>query len=139
MPTNQRPANLKTGAPSEYHMQLSALARTVGSFNYRYGSEVQLHEALAEVLGLAGYSFEREHVLDAKNRADFWLDGLVIEVKVDGTLSEALRQVDRYISLSQVRGVLLASTQRWASQPLTDRPAWQGKPFQMVRLGRQSL
>lgn len=90
MPANQRPANVKAGAPSEYHMQLSALARTVAGFNYRYGSEVQLHEALAEVLTLAGYAFEREYVLDAKNRADFWLDGLVIEVKVDGALSEAL-------------------------------------------------
>jgi hypothetical protein len=100
---------------------------------------VKLHEAIAEVLDQAGISFEREHILDAKNRADFWLDGLVIEVKVDGTLAEALRQVDRYIHLPQVTGVLLASTQRWAEAPLKDRPAWGGKAFQMVRLGRQAL
>lgn len=139
MPGNQPVLPPAKGALSHYHMHLSALARMVGGFNYRYGNEVQLHEALAEVLTMAGYAFEREYVLDAKNRADFWLDGLVIEVKVDGALSEALRQVDRYIALPQVKGVLLASTQRWAAQQLDARPAWQGKPFQMVRLGRQAL
>lgn len=140
MPTEQKAgAPLRTGDASPTHMHLSFLARTLGAYLYRYSSEVKLHEAMAEVLTKAGASFKREHILDARNRADFWLDGLVIEVKVDGTLSEALRQVDRYIHLPHVTGVLLASTQRWAAAPLKDRPAWNGKAFQMVRLGRQTL
>ena len=140
MPQNQsEPRHLKTGDASEQHMKLAALARLLGNFLYRYGSEVQLHDALARVLDDAGYQYSREFVLDAKNRADFCLGGIVIEVKVDGALSEALRQVDRYINLPQVTGVLLASTQRWADKPLADRPAWQGKAFQMIRLGRQAL
>lgn len=100
MPTEQKAgAPLRTGDASPTHMHLSFLARTLGAYLYRYSSEVKLHEAMAEVLTKAGASFKREHILDARNRADFWLDGLVIEVKVDGTLSEALRQVDRYINL----------------------------------------
>lgn len=121
------------------HMHLSHLANTLGSYLYRYGSEVQLHEAMAKVLDQAGVTHARERILDARNRADFWIDGLVIEVKVDGTLAEALRQVDRYIQLPQVTGVLLASTQRWADKPLVQRPSWGGKPFQMIRLARQAL
>jgi hypothetical protein len=136
---HQAGAPLRTGDASPVHMHLSRAARLLGGYLYRYSSEVKLHEAMAEVLDQAGISFEREHILDAKNRADFWLDGLVIEVKVDGTLAEALRQVDRYIHLPQVTGVLLASTQRWAEAPLKDRPTWGGKAFQMVRLGRQAL
>lgn len=121
------------------HMHLSSLANTLGGYLYRYGSEVQLHEAMAKVLEQAGFAYTRERILDPRNRADFWLDGLVIEVKVDGTLAEALRQVDRYIQLPQVTGVLLASTQRWADKPLVARPSWGGKPFQMIRLARQAL
>lgn len=124
---------------SPLHMHLSHLANTLGSYLYRYGSEVQLHEAMAKVLDQAGVTHAREHILDPRNRADFWIDGLVIEVKVDGTLAEALRQVDRYIQLPQVTGVLLASTQRWADKPLVKRPSWGGKPFQMIRLARQAL
>lgn len=121
------------------HMHLSNLARALGSFLYRYGNEVQLHEALAKVMDQANLTYQRERILDAKNRADFWLAGIVVEVKVDGSLAEALRQVDRYIHLPHVTGVLLASTQRWASSPLKSRPEWGGKPFKMIRLGRQAL
>lgn len=120
-------------------MRLGAIARLLGNYRYRYGNEIQLHEALATVLEGAGYDFEREYVLDAKNRADFWLDGIVVEVKVGGSLAQALRQADRYITLPHVAGVVLASTERWGETQLADRPAWGGKAFQMVRLGRQSL
>jgi len=130
---------LRSGQAAEEHMQLAALGRLLGGFRYRYGSEVQLHEVMASVLTTAGHPFEREYRLDARNRADFWIDGLVIEVKVDGSLSAALRQVGRYIALPQVRGVLLASTERWGGDALVDRPAWGGKAFNMIRLGRQAL
>lgn len=127
-------------AAGEIHMALYSLARALGNFTYRYSSEVRLHESLAQVLEDHRYQYTREHVLDAKNRADFFMaSGLVIEVKVDGSVSEALRQVSRYIHLPQVKGVLLASTERWAARPLVKRPAWEGKPFGMVRLLRQAL
>lgn len=140
MSDNNTPGPLKTGDPHEAHLVLAHLSRLLASYLYRYGSEIQLHENLAKVLDEAGYRYTREHVLDARNRADFLVQGgIVIEVKVDGALSEALRQVDRYINLESVAGVILASTQRWAATPMTDRPAWKGKLFAMVRLGRQSL
>jgi hypothetical protein len=139
---NSVPAAERAGAagkPNEVHMRLSSLAKLLGGVRYRYGSEVQLHEVMADLLTGAGYEFVREHRLDAKNRADFWLDGIVIEVKVDGSAGDALRQVDRYISLPQVQGVLLAGTPVWASTPLAKYPAWQDKAFHLTRLQRQAL
>ena len=136
MPTGQ---GLRTGDASPLHMRLSALANLLGGVRYRYGSEVQLHDVMARLLTEAGHSFEHEYRLDQHNRADFWLDGLVVEVKIDGSMGDALRQVGRYIGLPQVQGVLLAGTPQWAGAPLLKRPAWQGKPFQMTRLLRQAL
>ena len=130
---------LRTGDASLLHMRLTALANLLGGVRYRYGSEAQLHEVMASLLTEAGQAFEHEFRLDQHNRADFWLDGLVIEVKVDGSMGDALRQVDRYIGLPQVHGVLLAGTPMWAGTALGKRPAWQGKAFQMVRLQRQAL
>lgn len=127
------------GRAAEEQMQLQAIGRLLAGFGYRYGSEVQLHQALASVLGQAGHEHVREYRMDANNRADFWLDGLVIEVKVAGSLADALRQVGRYINLPQVRGVLLATTERWGDKPLVARPAWQGKAFNIIRLKRQAL
>lgn len=136
------PEQGRIGAPgkaSEIHMRMSSLAKLLGGVRYRYGNEVQLHERMADLLTGAGYDFVREYRLDPQNRADFWLDGIVIEVKVDGSAGDALRQVDRYINLPQVHGVLLAGTPQWASTPLANRPAWQGKAFHMTRLHRQAL
>lgn len=124
---------------AEVFLRLQVIKGLLSAYAYRYSSEVQLHERLAQVLTDNGVAFERERVLDAKNRADFWLDGLVIEVKVDGALSDALSQVGRYIALPEVAGVLLASTKPWGAQPLKERPKWHGKPFAMLHIQRQAL
>lgn len=137
--TRREVAPVKPGTAMEEQLQLKGIGRLLAGFGYRYGSEVQLHQALSTVLDQAGHAHVREYRLDASNRADFWLDGLVIEVKVAGSLADALRQVGRYISLPQVRGVLLATTERWGERPLVARPAWQGKPFNIIRLKRQAL
>lgn len=132
-------APVKPGAAMEEQLQLKGIGRLLAGFGYRYGSEIQLHEVLSTVLNKEGHAHVREYRLDASNRADFWLDGLVIEVKVAGSLADALRQVGRYINLPQVRGVLLVTTERWAERPLVARPAWHGKPFNIIRLKRQAL
>lgn len=120
-------------------MRLRQVEGLLTTYAYRYGSEVQLHERMAQVLDAAGIPYEREKPLDAKNRADFWLDGLVIEVKVDGSLDQALAQVGRYIALPDVAGVLLACTRHWAAAPMRNRPTFHGKPFAMAYLRRQAL
>lgn len=137
--TQREVAPVKPGTAMEEQLQLKGIGRLLAGFGYRYGSEIQLHQALSAVLDQAGHAHVREYRLDASNRADFWLDGLVIEVKVAGSLADALRQVGRYITLQHVRGVLLATTERWGERPLVARPAWQGKPFNIIRLKRQAL
>lgn len=126
-------------AESAAFLRLRQIEGVLTGYAYRYSSEVQLHDRLAQALDEAGFTYVRERVLDAKNRADFWLAGLVVEVKVDGTLTEALKQVSRYIELPDVTGVLLASTKAWARRPLVERPKWQGKPFAMAYITRQAL
>lgn len=113
-----------------------ALAR----YSYRYTNEAQLHTQLEIVLDGAGLTVQREVRLDADNRADLTLPaGVVVEVKVDGTLQQALRQVGRYIQLEQVTGVLLVATPRWAATQLIERPEWGGKPFEMICIRRMAL
>ena len=134
--TNTKP---KPAVASEVRITLNAIANHLSRYAYRYSSEVRLHESLAKVLEDHGFAFERERILNAKNRADFWVGGIVIEVKIAGSMSEALGQVDRYINLPDVKGVILAGTPRWAETNLVAKPTWQDKPFQMIRLVRQSL
>lgn len=131
--------NAPAAVPTEPAFRLRRLASHLRGFAYRYHDEVQLHGVLEQVLVAAGeQGFVREYAIDRKNRFDFWFpdEGLAIEVKVDGTLSSALRQVDRYCTLLPVRGVLLASTQRWASIEIS---SLHGVPVYGVHLQRQCL
>ena len=119
------------------------LAVLLNSFAFRYASEIQLHEGIASVLDAEGIAYEREVVLDPKNRLDFLVVGAVaIEVKVGGSLSQALGQVNRYCAHGRVGGVLLASTLTWAQHR---RPAsragfsFHDKPVELAWLRRKAL
>lgn len=121
-------------------LELAAVATQLTKYRYRYNSEIQLQDGMQHVLEQAGYSVLREHTLGAlRLRSDLWIDGLVVEVKVDGSLSAALRQVSSYMKVNTVKGVILASTERWATTQLQDLPEWGGKPFIMIRVQRQCL
>lgn len=77
---------------NENRMYVDTLANLLAQFAFRYGSEEQLHDRIAKVLEENGWEFERERRADAHNRFDFFVaGGIVIEVKVDGAASEALR------------------------------------------------
>ncbi len=109
-------------------------------YAYRYSSETQLHKIIAGILDDAHIQYTHEYCLDSSNRVDFWLeDGMLIEVKVDGSYPEAMRQIDRYCALEAVTGVILASTQRWAGRYDGEVQEIHGKPVMVVRLRRQVL
>ena len=124
---------------AEARLKIHTLSNLLVRYGYRFSSEADLQARMAEVLQSHGHECIREYRLDARNRVDLWLDGVVIEVKVDGSMSHALHQVDRYINHPQVHGVILAGTPRWAAESFTQRPVWLGKPFEMVKLTRQFL
>jgi hypothetical protein len=103
------------GASVQVDVTIRKLRNVLGRYAFRYSSEMQLQERIADVLRNEGFSFEREVELDAKSRADFLVDGcIVIEIKIDGDMGSALAQARRYSNINGVSGVLLASACGWA-------------------------
>jgi len=114
------------------------LAKLLSGYAYMYSDEKQLHDAIALALDQEGISYEREHIADSSNRFDFLVEGdLVIEIKVQGSLADALRQVTRYCGLEKVKAVLVAATCAWARQVSLDDI--NGKPVAIAYLRRQAL
>ena len=127
-------------ADTAVEFRVRRVATLLGGYRYLFGDEYQLQEAVATVLTGAGEEVRRELILDRKNRADVMLqDGILVEVKVDGSLSAALRQCERYSALDSVHGIVLAASVAWARRGLVSRPLMGGKPFALVHLARQLL
>lgn len=112
------------------------LMEMLASFTYRYTNEQKLHEAIAEVLTDAGIAFERE-VVDDSCRFDFQVGTIALEVKIGGSLSQALRQCKRYCERPSVSAVIIASTLAWGMQPREPMVTLHGTPIYVMKLRRQ--
>jgi hypothetical protein len=104
--------------------RLEALGRILSAGRYRYHDELELHELLGETLTMAGVAFEREVVIAGGGRVDILALGIAIEVKVDGSASQVLRQLQRYARCDDVDGILLVTSRarHWVPEELAGKP-----------------
>lgn len=100
---------LKSGV----RVRVEDLKKVLGSFQYRIACEADLQEGLARVLTASSIPFQKEFRLSAKDRIDFLLDsGVGIEVKVQGSTPDLIRQLARYAADPRVVGLLVVTTKR---------------------------
>lgn len=106
--------------------------QAIEAYRYTFTDEKELQTALADALGRAGLVFQREVVLSPRDRVDFLLEpGVVVEVKIDGGLSDLTRQLYRYAQLERVQAlVVVTSRARLVNVPGT----MNGKPALVVEL-----
>lgn len=73
-----------------------------------------MQDGIEIVFSQAHIPYEREKSLSARDRPDFIIDGrIALEVKIKGTLSQALRQVYRYASHSSLSEIIVVGTPAW--------------------------
>lgn len=102
---------------------------------YRFAChrELELQQAIAELLTKEGISNRREKHLTRKDRLDLWLDdGVIIEVKIDGSLSDVLRQLSRYAERPTVSVLILVTTRAMHATRMPGSMC--GKPVRTVHL-----
>lgn len=85
-----------------------------------WSDEAELQAEVERILTARGGVVERERHLSARDRPDFMLpdEGLALEVKVDGSATDLLRQIHRYAGHDEVEGVIVLTTKsRHRSMP----------------------
>jgi hypothetical protein len=88
-------------------MEMRGLLEILSSFRFQYSSEDELQRGISKALDMKRVSCLREHRLDAKDRPDFFVDGICLECKIDGSTQSLLRQVQRYALHTEVLGVIV--------------------------------
>jgi hypothetical protein len=123
-------------AVSERSMTANKLREALGGFRFRYAHEEQLQEGIAAALEKSGISFSREVKLTARDRIDFMVSRVGIEVKVGHPLASVMEQLHRYVQSSDVDGLLLVTNRcRHAIIP----EVIGGKPVAVLFLGWGTL
>jgi hypothetical protein len=110
---------------------LENICKVFSAYRYNFQDENSLQEGMALALTRNAIAFEREVRLDAKNRPDFMIGSVAVEVKIKGSFAEFLRQAHRYLSLEQVTALIVVGTPKWLPAVPT---TLLGKPLYTVRL-----
>lgn len=124
---------------SAVELTLRRLANELPRYGYRFGSEKELHDGIAHVLTQIGLPFRHEHTATEKDRFDFLLEnGVVIEAKIGGSMSDAATQVDRYCALDSVVGVAIVTNQAWGRR-VRKALVMRGKPVKAIVIRRNAF
>ena len=88
---------------------------------FNFTGEKELQSALEQAFTAAELEFEREVSLSKKDRIDFLFPGgLGVEVKVDGSKNNLIRQLHRYAAHERIEHLLVITNKsRLASMPGT--------------------
>ncbi|MHB8408403.1 MAG: hypothetical protein ACYDHY_09995 [Acidiferrobacterales bacterium] len=111
---------------------LESLIALLAGYRYPVITERALQDGIEVVLREGQIPYAREAALNSSDRPDFLLpDGTAIEIKIKGSLAEALRQVHRYAGSPRVTALLVVGTPHWLPR-LPERIG--GKPMRSLRL-----
>lgn len=114
------------------------VVRTLSFYRYLCGDEMRLHAGIKKALDKHGVTYSHEVQATKADRFDFLIhDSIVIEAKIKGSISDALRQVERYCKLDQVAGVIVVAVRNWHNWEMPQE--FNGKPLKLCRLYAQGF
>lgn len=86
---------------------VESVRRIIRGHRWRLEVEATLQADISAKLTSAAIAHEREVRLDAKNRIDFLVGSVGIEVKIKGAKRDIYRQVERYAAFDRISEVVL--------------------------------
>lgn len=95
----------------------SVVADAIRSYRFTYRAEDQLQEGIAAALAAAGLPAEREVRLSPTDRIDFIVGRVGVEVKITGSVSAVLGQLQRYATHDLDALLLVTTRARHQSLP----------------------
>ncbi len=98
---------------------LDLLTHLLGKVRFNFTNEDELQNGIRDLLERNNYRYEREVVLSGTDRIDFMVSGFErtdfnagvgIEVKVDGSRADVIRQLHRYAQQERVKALILVTS-----------------------------
>lgn len=111
--------------------KVERLAKLLSGYKLNAADERTLQDQIEAVLTKEGTAFQREHELSDLDRIDFLVETIGIEVKINSSPAQVLRQLFRYSEHKDIDGLLLVTTRsRHTNLP----PELNGVPVRVLYL-----
>lgn len=101
------------------------------AYEFDLSSEEDLQDGISQVLDQEGVDYDREVSLSPQDRIDFLIDDVGIEVKINGSLTSVMQQLQRYAKSDRINSIILV-TGRIQLSRIPDR--LNGKPLRVAAL-----
>lgn len=71
-------------------------------------NELKIHKMIKEKLKSSGIQYKYEYKVAPHKRFDFWIDGIILEVKNKKPAKiNLLNQIKKYLSVAEVKGIII--------------------------------
>lgn len=97
-------------------------------------NEKETQAEIADTLHRHNIKFSREHRLNEQSIPDFFIDGIVLEVKIKGNSKQIYRQCERYCQIEEVKSLILVTNRSMGFPKEINN-----KPCYILQLGKSWL
>jgi len=112
-------------------METLLLCQKLSSTKFIFSNEIELHQGIEQFLISLGIDYQKEVILDSKDRIDFLIGKIGIEIKINESTSEVTRQLWRYAQQEMIDEIILITTR---SKHKVIEGIINGKPIYIVHL-----
>lgn len=116
---------------------VGALMRALRNHQFNFNDEAELQRGIALALETEGIAFLPEHWLSSRDRIDFLVGVLGVEVKIKGVPNAVIRQVHRYAQIVAIEAVVVITGSMKVAAALPDE--MNGKPIYVHSIAGDSL
>jgi hypothetical protein len=96
---------------------LESIENLLSSYQFNFTSEEELQLAVEAVLTENKILFAREYQLSSKDRIDFLIGNIGLEVKVGFSYSDVIRQLHRYAQADEIEALILLTSRLQHAMP----------------------
>lgn len=97
--------------------QNQIIEKMLSSYRFNFANEDELQSAVEEILKENSVDFIREFQLSDKDRIDFLIGTIGLEIKVGFSYSDVIRQLHRYAQSEQIEALILLTSRLSHTMP----------------------
>lgn len=90
-------------------MEIVDIIKLLSNKRFILNDEKELQKSIEDIFKTNSVQYEREYMLDKKNKPDFFINGIAIEVKIKGSAKSIYKQCERYCAFEQVKFLILVT------------------------------